>query len=336
VPNAPKENHRESIDEKSRFSQKFRLAVTFVLGLGGGIAITSFFGDHACQSNQPAITDVGGSRGVGGVGPDGKPWPKNQVSSDKFDKKPEEYVDVDQCRALVLKWDGTVVTDDEVVAKAEDIMVEKRLAQARNLISKLCLTDGRDTMGIENAFLEGYTEFYWSENERGCHFLVNLIKKGEGENTICLEGPPPCEPSLSDVSDEGRKNMEEIAQRKEKIQKLKEMGYGAIFEKVDLAAMKDEIKRLNLSESHWVELVKRIEMLKTMVSHDESAGALALETCKLYGFMFGAMKDFEEDEEGVPDSPIFKENMEHIEDFTKVVLEANGLRDEEECIKFLK
>ena len=325
-------NHREALGEESRFTPKFRMAVAFVLGCAAfGIAerlVSSFVKSPA----ETAVTQANSASE--GKGSNGKPNSKNRIAADEFDRSPESYVDPTQCRELVLRWDGKVVSDDEVEARAEDIGREKRLALARKLIAKLCLADGRDTMGIENAFLEGYTEFYWSEDERGCRYLVNLIKKGEGENTICLEGPPPCEPSLSDVSDEGRKNMEEIAQKKEKLQKLKEMGYATILERVDLAAMKDEIRRLNLNDTHWNELIIRIETLKAIAGRNESNEALALETCKLYGFMMGEREALEG--EGVPDTPILDENMERFEDFREVVFMINGIGDEEECIRFLK
>ncbi len=140
-------NHREISSRAPNFALKFRLAVTFVLGMiAGGIAVDQCSGSDADQPEQPKLTDIN-------KGPKAPPPLESP--------EPDDEVDFSQCRNLVFKISNPECKklSDEEIEKQYLARVKKQLDQrAAEIIRMLDINNPEDRAKIRRAVYDGCTE----------------------------------------------------------------------------------------------------------------------------------------------------------------------------------
>lgn len=143
-------NHREIFSRTLHFALKFRLAVTFVLGMiAGGIVVDQCSGDEAAgPPPQPVITDAGGASAEALPPPPEPP-------------EPDDEVDFSQCRNLVFKIvhpKCKKLSDEEIRKQYLARVKRQRDERAAEIIKMLDINDPEDRAKIRRAVYDGCTE----------------------------------------------------------------------------------------------------------------------------------------------------------------------------------
>ena len=341
-------NHGEANNEMSKFGLKFRLAVTFILGMVvGGIAVDRCSGDDADQPKKPGIADTGGARGGdGGPDDDDEPLPPNLVPSDEFDKDPLEYVDIEKCRALLFRWTGEIITDDEILERAHQIETERRIFIAENIINRFCISNPQDQDAIRNAVLKGCTKFESLKQWRGGDWGMTLESPtGDWCDTIDLKEEPVCKPRLSKEEEEDRKKRKEERERvKAMAELIKNNQFNDVLGDIDISLVEDEIKREGLEEGIGGEFVDMLKRVKRQIEDEMDSTQRIILGCELISFLVAL--DGPLNEEGI--DPTIEEAMQTMDNnqvinnaaetffaFAEALLEASGLDDAEECLLYM-
>lgn len=312
----------------------FREAIFLLVGLvAGGGASAAYLVEKAStdQPKKPGIAKVSSEQG-GDSGTDskGKFWPKHWIPADEFDKRWREFNDILQCRDLVLNWDGSVVSDDEVVERAYEIEKERRLAAAEDLIADFCLSDPKVIKAIREACLKGYTKFDSLVEHYG-DYTLQLEGVGKySREFIELKKKPDCRPPLNEEEKKALKRREE---EKKKLKMFKEGGQAKFLEGLDIKDLRREINAEGLEAElsglvDWAQKLKNINKKTTQLKRIKLA-------CEFMSYLISLDQGgglTAEEEERVRKNSSLNESIEQLGEFSDLLLESNGVEGYEECL----
>ncbi len=232
--NPSSKNHRESFVKTPTFTLKFRLAVTFILGMiAGGIVVDKCSGDKADQPKQPGIADTSKT---GGEAPPSPPEPP----------EPDDEVDFSQCRNLVFKVTHPECGEDEIKRRYLERRREELEKWADKIIKKLGIHNPNDQDKIREAVLNGCTEF----------------GKISG-NLLVLEPPPPMqychvmleEESEKDWLDISEEEYEKLSHEEKRLVDLyRDKKYEDTLEGIRFTEFKNKIDELTENDGEFVDL----------------------------------------------------------------------------------
>ena len=342
MPKTPSENHRESLGEKSLFSSKFRLVVAFVLGAAmGGIGKDLLISHRDGSGSQAARVKLGDGGSEEPLS-QGKSKSKNWVVADEFDKSPYSYVDPTQCRELVLKWDGAVIGDQEVVDRAKVVVERQRNRAAGALITELCISNPEDQRAIvewmkDHPNCTQPPKFEYLRNVGGRNELgLSCEAGGIYRSSVDLEKKPGCRPEKTETE----KLREEIdAEDLEAVRMLSLKGASAFMGFVEPNQLMEKARKAG-AEKELEEFVGWTKRMKEMDIGKMKKGDLMRFAC--------AWKIFSEEKfsetvrsEKIKNNPELDESigvsLNGMRSLADAILLSEGVEDGnlEECIEYL-
>ncbi len=325
--------------------------------VAGGIAVDQCSGGEADQPKKPGVTDVsGGQSGVeGDPDDDDEPWSTNLIDSDKFDKSPLEYVDVDQCRALLFRMTGDpnckALTADEMRQKIHEIETEERLVAAEDMIDQLCISNLEDQDMIRNATLNGCIalsedSLYQADGE----WYLSLGDKWGDEycdNFELYEAPPAsCRRALTE---EEKKDNEESKKRQEKIKEMerliKDNQFDDVLKDIDISRLEDEVRYEGLEGGIGGELIDMLKRVKHQMEGEMDSEKRKILACELFSFLI-SLEGFKRSEDETDparikdmqtmgNNQVIINTIEAFFAFAEALLDASELNDPEECLLYM-
>jgi len=270
----------------------------------------------------------------------------NWVGGDEFDKDPLSYVDPTQCRNLVLQWDGSVITEDEILDKAVEIQNLREQAdfaeKARNIIKKYCVESLKDQAKIQEAISSGCgnldpeqpiyfsaRENKWSfESERGDCPSIEL-----GERPHCLS-----EDEIRDAENTKANYKKEEAAKDEIIKLIGKSKIKEWFADEDILKMRRFVKENKLEALFDEKFFNTIDRLAEYGSlSDEGKEIYACDLMSAFASVAIRGDDprfsiSKADQEILANSPSYVENfMDKFEQLATLLGEMENLDDFERC-----
>ena len=313
----------------------FRAAILWVLtglAVGGVIGYKLRKGD--VDTKPPGIADKGGAQGgEGEPDDDDEHWPTNLVPSDEFDKTPEDYVNVDQCRELIFRVTGhrVAIGLEEIDEQCKELEKKRGEAAAEKIISDFCISNPKDMEEIRQSCLKGYTEYdMLVKGHRGGWILWLRNNENLDTNTIWLKEKPPCRPPLTTEEEE---RLKEDQKEEREIKEFKEGGFAEALDDVNIDNIRYEIHRENLGQDlegvmEWAQKLKSLNSDSTQLERIQLG-------CKFLSFVFNLTEGgglTPEAEERIDNNPVLSEFIEQLAEFGELLLESSGVEDFEECL----
>ncbi len=283
---------------------------------------------------------------------------RSLISSEEFDKDPLAYVDVSRCRELVLRWDGQVISEDEIVGKAREIEIlreeaeregreREKAANADKIIADLCLKNPADIEKVRRAVDSArarLTEIIYKKGKWSVRVQDPNIAEIDGSSMdwgrTDLAEEPPCKPNgvpfkFDQAKEEERKRMLDL---------IGEKNYGKAMGGIDFDRFGQEAAREKVEKevAETVSAFKRFsDYLDNSGNGDPVGRKQAL--CKLAINFFIADKAIVDGErlvtipaeqlQRIKGNPILSGELDKMYDLVMEVMAKEGVKDvEEECI----
>lgn len=299
----------------------------------GGYLIGKLSGD---KSNKPDITDTRGSSGESGDD-DPDRVPKGWIP---VDGKTAEYVNLAQCRELVLKLDSRVISEDELLKMAEKIKNDKKNITAEGIIENFCIQDASDKKKIKDLISKGFRLKKVTKNKDGTWMMtfINPLSADEAnEEWLDLNEKHVCKLLTPDEESDLEKARKKAQRKKELVENLKKGNIDEELSQFDTKKIMEEARYQGVENEEVIkELVKSIDKMKKTLKSSSDLNEKRKVACELIPFLIKlevlinkikpqAKKAIENN----PNIPIDKFGI-----FLEALAESLGIDDLENCILY--
>jgi len=325
MPKSPdKQNHRENVDRKSSYSLKFRLAVAFILGLAvGGVAMKLV--SHADKPKRDKTTEI-------------IPYP-SAGQKDSSDGNP----------VLPVMWKnpkGKLITENEVLEKANEIETQRRMSFAENIIRQNCIREPGDQEKIRNTVLAvGYSDINSSEiirpwlANRMYFFPEKLQGLCELHRENCRQFPlkSSCRALTEEEEADVKKYKADLEEYKRNTNKMADLvGSGRLSDAladIDIQELEKSIRQEGLEKSIGGELLEMVKYAKGQSGRVMDPKGRLIFCGKLESFFKGQwMKRADDENEAINNNTTIKNAFEILQLFSNEITRSQGFEEHKACL----